>query len=203
MTVVLVALVVGGVVGLATGGSLRTLTTVRLRSTWLLVGGALGQGAAGLIGSRTGAGATVGFALIVVSYLALAGFAMRNIVLTGMGIVTLGIALNLAPILADRGMPVEGPAIVRARIAPLEEVPMLRYGAKRHLAHPGDHLRVLDDSIPEWVNREVVSIGDIVIGVGAAAVIAALLRPRRGQLRARRSSGGESPGAGPDRRASG
>ena len=194
MTVVVVALLIGAAVGLISGGRLGNLASARVRSIALLVAGAGGQVAVTAGGVR----GDLGFALIVASYVALAAFATRNLALAGMGVVLLGVALNLAPIVADGGMPVEGDAIVRARVAPIEDVAGLTFGAKRHLAHPGDHLRILDDALPDWVTREVLSAGDLVVGVGVGSVVASLLRGRRA-VRPGRSSAAPSSVDGSDR----
>ena len=172
MTPILIAAVCGAIVGVVRGGRIPAIAATRVRWGTLLVLGV----AAPLAGRWVVPGA--GFALVVVSYLALAGFALRNLALRGMAIVTVGIVLNCAPIAVNAGMPVEGNAIVRAGIARPEEVTVLRYGAKRHLARRGDHLRVLDDSIPDWITGEVLSTGDLVIAVGVGAVVAGLIGPR-------------------------
>jgi len=96
-----------------------------------------------------------------------------------------GIALNAVPIALNGGMPVEASAIVRAHIATREEVPDLQFGTKRHLATDGDHARWLDDRFPDWVTHRVLSIGDLVIGVGVGAVTAGLLHPATGRKRRR------------------
>ncbi|GAC1315472.1 MAG: hypothetical protein NVSMB12_11130 [Acidimicrobiales bacterium] len=177
-----------------TGGRLGNLAAARVRSVALLIAGAGGQVAVTAGGLR----GALGFAFVLASYVALAGFAARNLAIAGMGVVLLGVALNLAPIVADGGMPVEGGAIVRARVAPLEDVAGLTFGAKRHLAHPGDHLRVLDDTIPDWLTHEVLSAGDLVVGVGVGAVVASLVRGRR-SIRTSRSPAAASSGDGSDR----
>jgi hypothetical protein len=176
MTVVLVAVGLGCIAGLLTGGRPVNVGEAKLRSVPLLVAGALGQAVVTGSGMRGGSG----LALVIVSFLALAAFATRNLHLAGMGVVVLGVVLNLAPIALNAGMPVEERAIVRARIASPDEVPSLEFGAKRHLARPGDHMRALDDAIPEWITHEVLSIGDLVIGAGVAAVVFSLLRAGRG-----------------------
>ena len=186
MTVVVAAVGLGCIAGLLAGGRLANVSRAKLRSMPLLVAGALGQAVVTASGMRGGSG----LALVIASYLALAAFAMRNLHLPGMGVVVLGVVLNLAPIALNAGMPVEGRAIVRARIATFEEVPSLEFGAKRHLAGPGDHLRTLDDAIPEWITHEVLSIGDLVLGAGVAAVVVSLLRTGRG----RRHAGAVAPG---------
>ncbi len=113
--------------------------------------------------------------MILVSYAGLAVFAALNLLRPGMGILFVGVLLNAIPIAVDRGMPVEKHAIVAARVADAAEVPLLNFGNKRHLAGPGDDLRFLDDRLPDWVSHQVLSVGDLVITVGVAAIIAGLL----------------------------
>ncbi|GAC1377633.1 MAG: hypothetical protein NVSMB4_07090 [Acidimicrobiales bacterium] len=177
MTPILVAAVCGAIAGVVRGGRIVAITATRLRWVALLAIGVVAQ----LAGQRVIPGA--GFALVIVSYLALAVFALRNLALRGMAVVVVGVVLNCAPIAANAGMPVEGRAIVRAGIARPEELSVLRYGAKRHLARRGDHLRALDDAIPDWLTGEVVSAGDLVIAVGVGAVVAGLIAPRRSRRR--------------------
>ncbi|GAC1530668.1 MAG: hypothetical protein NVS3B12_05510 [Acidimicrobiales bacterium] len=196
MTPILVAAVCGALAGVVQGGRITAIAATRLRWVAMLVLGVVTQ----LAGQRVIPGA--GFALVVVSYLALASFALRNLALRGMAIVVVGVVLNCAPIVANAGMPVEGRAIVRAGIARPEELTVLRYGAKRHLAQPGDHLRVLDDAIPDWITGEVLSAGDLVIAVGVGAVAAGLIRPRssrRRRLRSDRTPVAATSAAGPGR----
>ena len=202
MTPILVAAACGAILGVLRGGRIPALTSPRVHWVTLLVVGVATQ----IAGQRVIPGA--GFALLIVSYLALAGFALRNLSLRGMAVVVVGVVLNCAPIAANAGMPVEGRAIVRAGIARPEELTVLRYGAKRHLARRGDHFRALDDSIPDWITGEVLSAGDLVIAVGVGAVVAGLIgaradpsrsRGRRRRLRRDRTRGVATSVAGPGR----
>ena len=177
------AVVLGVLFGLATGGRLRWVASARLFGLGLL---AIGAAAEAVVG--TGAVTLHGWtatALLLGGYVCLAGFAAANLGRPGMGVVLAGIALNAVPIAVNGGMPVEGPAIVRARIATAQEVPLLEFGTKRHLAGADDHLRLLDDRFPDWVTHRVLSIGDLVIGVGVGAVTAGLLHPATGRRRPR------------------
>lgn len=164
MTTILVAVAVGLAVGYARGGRLSQARHARIRAWWLLL---LGLGIQALI-PHLGAQ--------LVAYAFLAAFAARNLSRPGMGVLLVGIALNAAPIALDGGMPVEAHAIVSAHIASASEIGNLSFGARRHLAHRGDHVRALDDTIPEWWTHEVLSFGDIAIAMGVAAVIAGMLR---------------------------
>lgn len=159
MTTVLAAIAVGIVVGLLTKGHLRELARTRLRWLPVLVAGAALQ----IVGA------------VLVSYAVLAVFTLRNVTRLGMGVVFVGLALNAAPIVLNNGMPVEGHAIVSAGIA--RDPSEVSISGKRHLAIAGDHLRALDDTIPEWWTHEVLSFGDLVVAIGLAAVIAGLLHP--------------------------
>jgi hypothetical protein len=170
VTVVLAAIVAGIGIGLISGGRLRNLGQHRLRSLWVLVIGAGLQ----VVSGRVDTGGSV---LVLASYAFLAAFAIRNLARVGMGVMVVGVVLNAAPIALDGGMPVEAHAIVSARIAPASEIDTIDFGSKRHLARRGDHLRGIDDTIPNWYTHEVLSIGDLVIAVGVAAVVAGLLHP--------------------------
>lgn len=152
-----VALVAGVAAGLLLGGRLQYLAGARLRWVALLVGGAV----CAFAGSRWGT------ALMVVGYLLLLGFALRNLARTGMILVACGLLANLAVIAADGGMPVRG---VPAGAA---------YGPSHHGVRPGDHLVELSDQIRLTPLHATVSPGDLVLSVGVATLTAGLMRPRR------------------------
>jgi hypothetical protein len=193
------AVVLGALFGVATGGRLRWVASARLRALPLLV---IGAAAEALVG--TGAVSLHGWVAttaLLGGYVCLAGFAAANLGRPGMGVVLAGIALNAVPIAVNRGMPVEGSAIVRARIATAQEVPLLEFGTKRHLAGAGDHLRALDDRFPDWVTHRVLSVGDLVIAVGVGAVTAGLLHPATGRRRPRHRRARTRPRLGVARRA--
>ena len=169
-----VAIVVGVLVGLLRGGRFANLGEATFRLWPLLVLGVVVQGAAAF----TGEGAV---AVILVSYVLLIAFAAANLRHAGMGVVVVGIALNLVVIAVNGGMPVRQEAIVAAGIATHEEVPDLEFGAKRHLEDGDDRLTFLGDIVPVPVAEEVLSFGDLAMAVGVAAVLANLLRARQRQ----------------------
>jgi hypothetical protein len=162
MLLMVVALAAGVTAGRLLGGRPRYLAGARLRWAALLVAGAV----AALAGSRWGSGAT-GTVVIIVGYLLLLGFALRNLALTGMILVTCGLLANLAVIAIDGGMPVRG---VPAGAA---------YGPRHHGERAGDHLLALSDQIRLTPLDATVSPGDIVLAVGVATLTAGLMRPRR------------------------
>jgi hypothetical protein len=170
---VVLALVVGLVVGMATGGRPRYVAAKPFHWLWVLVIGLVLQ----IVVEVVRLPPWPAFTAVVASYGCLATFALGNFRLRGMGVVAAGLALNLAPIMVDRGMPVRAGALVEAGVARASEVPSFHLGAKRHLETPADTLTVLGDTVPDWVFHEVLSLGDIVMSAGIATLIVHLLRP--------------------------
>src|ERR1700694_494661 len=166
--VLVVAILVGAGIGLATGGRIANLGRARLHALGLLIVGTVAQAA--VLGPVVPVHGSVALVVLLGAYLCLAGFGVANLGRGGMGVILTGIALNAIPIAVNSGMPVEANAIVRARIAKPAELPLLDFGAKRHLAGGNDHLRILDDRFPDWITHHAVSFGDLVIGVGVGAV---------------------------------
>lgn len=187
-----VAIVAGIVIGLVRGGSFERLAEASFRLWPLLILGIVVQGAAAF----TVDGAVP---LILASYVLLLVFTAVNLVHAGMGVVFVGIALNVAVIGVNGGMPVRADAIVAAGIVEREQIPSLEFGSKRHLETDDDRLTVLGDIIPVPLAEEVLSFGDLAMSVGVAAVLVNLLRRRRGPIDlevSRRSEGSASPGTG-------
>jgi hypothetical protein len=171
-----IAVAVGLVVGLATGGKFSNVVSRPFRSAWLLVPGVGFQA----VTEVWHLARTPDELVVLASYVSLALFAVRNLHLAGMGVVGIGLALNIVPIAVNQGMPVRASAIVRSGIVRhSNEIGRLRFGGKRHLEGPDDRLTFLGDVLPDWVFHEVLSFGDLVMAVGIAAVCSNLLRPAR------------------------
>jgi hypothetical protein len=145
---------------------------------------------------------TPDYLVVLVSYGTLAAFALRNLRLTGMGVVAVGLVLNIIPIAVNRGMPVRASAIVEARVARPDEIATLGFGGKRHLEGRSDHLKALGDILPDWVFHEVLSFGDLVMAVGIADVFVHLLRPPRRRVSPREPSHRTEGASGPPDRGS-
>lgn len=168
-----VAIVAGIVIGFLRGGRFENLADASFRLWPVLILGVAVQSAAAF----TASGAV---ALILASYVLLLVFSATNLHHPGMGVVFVGIALNVAVIGINGGMPVRADAIVAAGIVERAEVPRLDFGSKRHLETRDDRLTVLGDIIPVPGAEEVLSFGDLAMSVGVAAVLAnLLLRTRR------------------------
>ncbi len=175
----MIAVAIGLVVGLLTGGRLRHLARHRFR-WWLLLPAGIALQALG-----TRLDLAIGFELVVASYACLALFGLRNLHMAGMVIVVLGLVMNLVPIVANGGMPVRPSAVVAAGVATWDEVHQLELGGKHHLERPTDEWMILADIIPVPPLREVLSFGDLVLSAGIANVLVGLMRPPPGYRRRR------------------
>jgi hypothetical protein len=167
--VVLLALVVGRLLG----GRLSGLAELTIRSTWLAFA-AIGIQIVAFpyewLPWRTVE--WVAKALWLISYVLLVAFLVRNVRLRGALIVALGVASNLAAILANGGlMPVRGSALAAAhRVYHV-------HNNSIELTRP--HLGALVDrwAVPHWIPLgNVYSVGDVLIAVGIFAVVVAAMR---------------------------
>ncbi len=182
MILIPIALVVGVLVGLATGGRLRALTEIRFR-WWPLafVGLALQRlpipSMAGELDEWIGAG------LLVASYLVLLAFVAVNIRLPGFPLLALGFAMNAVVVTVNGGMPVGDSALREAFGSQYQDARqdlVAHGGTKHHLAREDDVLVPLADVIPVGPPvRQVVSVGDIVWLVGTAWAVAGVMRATR------------------------
>jgi hypothetical protein len=168
-----IAVTIGLVVGLATGGRLRHLGERQFHWWGMLAAG---------VALQLPFLDRLGFAGLLVSYLFLLGFAVANVRLVGMTLVVIGISMNIAVIAVNGGMPVRRAAIVSAGMFDEHEVDQLHLDRKHHLEKPGDdQLMILADIIPMPLPgvRSVLSFGDVVMSIGVADVLVHLLKPRR------------------------
>jgi len=158
------------VVGLALGGSVGRLAELPLRAPWLFLSAVVLQIVAfpvGVLPWRTHD--AVASVLWVTSYGLLLLAALLNRRLTGVPIVALGMLLNLAAILANRGtMPVRIEAMHDAgRVA-------VTQANSTALADPALPWLVDRWAAPHWIPlANVFSIGDVVIAVGAVVIVLA------------------------------
>jgi hypothetical protein len=108
---------------------------------------------------------------LIAGYLLLVGFALRNLAITGMVLVAMGLLANLTVVALNGGMPVRGlPAGTT-------------YGPRHHGQRPGDRLTGLADVVHLPALGEIVSPGDLVLGLGVATVVVTLMRPSRRLVR--------------------
>lgn len=173
MLPILLAVGIGVAVGLARGGRLSAVARARLRHPeFLLI--AL---ACSIFIDMTDTGPTL--VIAVVGLIAGVFFGLFNAHLTGMIVLTLGILSNLVPLAVNGAMPVRGDALVEAGMVTAEELPRVSLTGARELADDTTRLEFLGDTFPVHWTGQVLSIGDLIMMVGLADVVAHLLLKRR------------------------
>lgn len=172
---ILYAIVIGLIVGSLAGGRLSGLAAVQLRWSWVMLAGLLVQVVlfSEPVSARIG---SLGPPIYVASTAVVIGAVLANRAVTGMPIVAVGAASNLAAIVANGGyMPVD-PAALTA----LGAAHPTAYSNSTIAADPA--LAPLTDIfvLPPWIPlANVFSIGDVLIGVGIVVVIVTAMRAWR------------------------
>jgi len=166
-----IALVVGIVLGFATGGRPRNVALRPLRGAMALAAAVALQAAPQL----PDVGGSIGLACILGSYVMLLVFALVNIRLVGMPVVFVGLVLNVVVIGVNGGMPVRADAILT--VDPKVQLDEVDFGAKRHLEDRSDKLTILGDVLPVEPINQVLSFGDLILAFGVCDVVFRLLKP--------------------------
>lgn len=173
IALIIVASVLAG--GIA-GGRLAGLAAIRPR-WWGLAFAGLAMQSAPLpeLPGRTGEAAAAG--LVVGSYALLIAFVFLNARLAGAPLLVAGLALNLAVIAANGGMPVSEEALLASGQPQAVAVLRARPDAKHHLMTPEDLLVPLADviAVPPPLGV-VVSVGDLAIHAGVAWFVVSAMR---------------------------
>jgi hypothetical protein len=177
---ILYAIPIGIAVGYLLGGRLDRLGDLRFHWAWLAIAGLVVQ----LVLFSAPIAATVGDwgpPLYVASTAAVLVAVVRNWRIPGLAIVAIGAAANLLAIVANGGVMPVSPEALAALGADAAE------GFSNSVVMVDPAVRPLTDifALPAWVPlANVFSIGDVLIGVGVAAVIALGMRgARTGQPR--------------------
>ena len=171
---ILYAIPIGIVAGLMLGGKVDRLGDLRLRWAPLALLGLVVQVLLfeGPIGGSVGAAAP---AIYVASTAAVLVAVLRNLAIPGMAVVAIGAGSNLAAILANGGYMPADPAALASVV---ELTP--GYSNSVVVGDPG--LWFLTDifALPaSFPFANVFSVGDVLLGIGVAATIAAAMRARR------------------------
>ncbi len=159
-----IAILAALVVPRATFGSYKRLFETNIRWGWLLAAGLAIQLTLEYYTLPRRDWDTVGFGLLVASYVLILGFAARNVVLRGMSIVLIGIACNAVVIALNQGMPVKYPSEWRNQSWTQPTV-------KHHPQQHGEQLLFLSDIIIlKHPFDTVMSFGDLILAVGLCDV---------------------------------
>jgi hypothetical protein len=164
------------------GGRLGALAEIRPRAVWAVL---LAAAIQVVITQIAGGSHELHVVLHVLSYVLDAYFLFANRRLAGIPVVGLGAALNVLAIVTNGGvMPANAAAL---RISGIASRPGFDNSAV--LAHP--RLAFLGDIIPvpgPWPIGNVLSVGDLIIFIGALVVLHVACGSRLTRLRARRRS---------------
>jgi Family of unknown function (DUF5317) len=180
--------IVGGValvVVLVTRGSFSRLFRLPIQSVWMVLVALTIQIFLALVELPSDRFDDLGFGLVMASYAFLLAFCFVNMRISMMWVIGLGIALNALVIGLNQGMPTADNEVTTRSGRTIEE-PIERT-ARHRPESDDDLLPFLDDRlrVPEPVD-EVISIGDVVIGLGIILVCYQASRVRR-PARSRRS----------------
>lgn len=156
MLVYAIALLAAILVVPLSGGQYRRLGAICLARAWMLFAGLGIQIALELVDLPRARYDDVGLGLLLASYVLILGFALSNLLVTGMGVIAIGIAMNTFVIALDRGMPYRVPPGARTETT-----------VKHRPERSDDLVAVLSDRIalgsPFGAS---LSFGDLVIAVG-------------------------------------
>jgi hypothetical protein len=178
MSLLLGILVLSVAVGYIAGGRLRNFERLELR-WWLLAPIGLAIQLLPVPDGRHGADLWVRMGVLAASYVMLLVFTVRNVRIPGMPLVIAGLALNMAVVTANGGMPVSERAVELSGQTELLDILRNAEGVKHHLMTSDDYLRPLGDTIPvPDPIKQVVSVGDLFVYAGLAWLIAAVMRGR-------------------------
>lgn len=181
LSVVLLAilsLLTGAAVGRIRGGRLAGIVDARIKAKGLLVAGI---GASLILNVLE---PSVPMFWLTIAMLSFLGFAAANLTLTGMIVLTIGMVLNLFPVLANGAVPVSELALQSVGVVDAAGSAVI--DGPRESTATATRLAFLGDVIPVPVVNRVVSIGDLVVLVALADLTMNLF------LRARRREDGDA-----------
>jgi hypothetical protein len=168
-----VAVLVGLVLGPLVPARRNRFARPQLHGLLLLVAGVVLQ----LLGSQISG--KPGLALVLFSYAALIGFALRNVHIPGTVVLAIGLLMNVTVIAANGAMPVHRAALIDADVVNRDDVEGVSLTGHRSLERPDSRLTALDDRIPLPIGSRVVSFGDLVLAIATADIVTHMGRRRR------------------------
>ena len=173
MLSIVATVVIGIILGAATGGSLKELPHLRIRWAWMVLLGVALQLA-------PLSGKTLGYLVLMASFALLLAFAVGNLERPGFFLVVAGLCLNALVIGVNRGMPVTREALSDSNQTALLPDLLAHGGAKHHLADGRTRLLALADVMgaPSPVNQ-AFSVGDVCVHLGIAWYIVVAMKPER------------------------
>ena len=185
VTVVVAALVVA-----VTFGSFGQLAKIQVKAVWLLLAGLVIQIVVTFVGIPQHLYDSLGFGLIMFSYVLILAFCFVNIGIRGIGLITIGVAMNALVIGLNQGMPTRDQPITTASGRHIKKP--IEPDVKHRPERSSDLLPFLSDIIwlPAPFDDEAISFGDLILAVGIC------------ELACTTRAAGATPGAAPSPRAS-
>lgn len=169
----ILAIVIGTIVGVSQGGHVAALSGVRFASIPLVVIAVIGSVAIEHLDLPAPGWIALGYLVMALV------FTFRNIRLAGMAVVSVGIIANLVPIVLNGATPVRPEALIEAGMVDAADIERVTLSGPYELSDADTSLALLGDMIPLPFANQVVSFGDLIILVGIADVLANLLARRR------------------------
>ena len=183
MRFTLLAVIVGIVAGYVAGGGHRHLSTLRLRGAWLP---AVWAGIYMVVARLHVPWAVP---LLLVAHLGFLVFVALNVRRTsGLWLVGIGLALNVAVLMVNHTTPYRPSALRAAGIHEQHANDVLRSSAVGRPERDSDRLMFLANVIPLNAGpfHEVLSVGDLALGAGMGLVVFQALQPAHRRTRKRR-----------------
>jgi Family of unknown function (DUF5317) len=173
LTLVLAVLALAIVAGLVAGGSLRRFEHLPIH-WWGFALAGLALQSAPFRDSR------VAFAALLGSYVLLVAFSLVNRRLVAAPLPLVGLALNIAVVAPNRGMPVSEPAVRTLTSAPASQTGEIT--GKHHIQTNSDVLPLLGDVIPVPAPFGVIlSVGDLFLYAGLVVFVVSVMLGRPGE----------------------
>ncbi|HZP31584.1 MAG TPA: DUF5317 domain-containing protein [Acidimicrobiia bacterium] len=188
-----VTVVVAALVVLVTFGSFGQLAKIEVKAVWLLLGGLAVQIAVTFAGIPKHLYDSLGFGLIMGSYVLILAFCLVNIGIRGIGLITIGVAMNALVIGLNQGMPTRDQPVTTASGRHIRKP--IEADVKHRPERSSDLLPFLGDIIwlPAPFDDEAISFGDLILAVGICelAYYASRRRYTRGAPEPAAESGSE------------
>lgn len=161
-----VTVIVAAIVVAVTFGSFGQLAKIQVKAVWLLLAGLVIQLVVTFVGIPQHLYDSLGFGLIMFSYVLILAFCFVNIGIRGIGLITIGIAMNALVIGLNQGMPTRDQPITTASGRHIEKP--IEPDVKHRPERSSDLLPFLSDIIwlPAPFEDEAISFGDLILAVG-------------------------------------
>ena len=191
MVLTIAVILLGLLIGRLRGGRLRNLSDWHVNSWRVLLAAVAAWVALELFGADD-------VWLAVAAILGAMWFGFRNLHLTGMPIVLIGLGLNLVPIALNGHIPTRVDSLLIADVTTPEDLARLDLTGGRQFETSDDLLPQLGDIIPIPVTQQVLSFGDLIALAGLATIAANAMQSRGTKATGKKDDADESSAHTPE-----